>query len=153
MGLKEKLSSDLKEAMKSKDEAKVRTIRMLIAAVKNFEVDKMGQATDEEILQIMMKEIKKRKESIELYEKGNRQDLAKAEEEEIKIIQSYMPQQMSEDEIRELAKKIIAELKLAGAKDVGTAMKAIMPHVKGKADGKLVNRIVTDLLTNLSEQS
>ncbi len=153
MGLKEKLSADLKEAMKSKDEAKVRTIRMLIAAIKNYEVEKMGVASDEEIAQIMAKEIKKRKESIELYEKGNRQDLAQAEAEEIKIIQSYMPQQMSEEEIKELARKIITELKLSSPKDIGTAMKAIMPQLKGKADGKLVNKIVSDLLSGTSSTS
>ncbi|AEH51967.1 GatB/YqeY domain-containing protein [Pseudothermotoga thermarum] len=147
MNLKEKLSQDLKEAMKAKDEAKVRTVRMLLAAIKNFEVEKMKSATDEDILQIMAKEIKKRKESIELYLKGGREDLAKAEEEEIKIIESYMPQQMSEEEIREFAKKIIEELKLSGPKDVGTAMKAIMSQLKGKADGKLVNKIVTELLS------
>ncbi|KAF2958822.1 glutamyl-tRNA amidotransferase [Thermotoga sp. Ku-13t] len=146
MDLKSKLNQDLKEAMKAKDEVKLRTIRMLLAAIKNFEVEKMRPATDEEILQIMSKEIKKRQEAIEMYEKGNRQDLAQAERLEVQIIQSYMPQQMSEEEIRELAKRIITELGLSSPKDVGTAMKAIMPHVKGRADGKLVNRIVSELL-------
>jgi len=144
--LKSKLNQDLKEAMKAKDEVKLRTVRMLLAAIKNFEVEKMRPATDEEILQIMSKEIKKRQEAIEMYEKGNRQDLAQAERLEVQIIQSYMPQQLSEEEIRELAKRIIAELGLSSPKDVGTAMKAIMPHVKGRADGKLVNRIVSELL-------
>lgn len=147
MELKARLSQDLKDAMKNKEEAKVRTLRMILAAIKNFEVEKIGPATDEEILQIMLKEIKRRQEAIEMYEKGGRQDLAQAEKEEIQIIQSYMPKQMSEEEIRELAKKIISELKLAGPKDIGTAMKAIMPHVKGRADGKLVNKIVSELLT------
>ncbi|MCS7175216.1 GatB/YqeY domain-containing protein [Pseudothermotoga sp.] len=146
MELKARLSQDLKDAMKNKEEAKVRTLRMILAAIKNFEVEKIGPATDEEILQIMLKEIKRRQEAIEMYEKGGRQDLAQAEKEEIQIIQSYMPKQMSEEEIRELAKKIISELKLAGPKDIGTAMKAIMPHVKGRADGKLVNKIVSELL-------
>ncbi|MGB9790754.1 GatB/YqeY domain-containing protein [Thermotoga caldifontis] len=146
MDLKSKLNQDLKEAMKAKDEVKLRTVRMLLAAIKNFEVEKMRPATDEEILQIMSKEIKKRQEAIEMYEKGNRQDLAQAERLEVQIIQSYMPQQLSEEEIRELAKRIIAELGLSSPKDVGTAMKAIMPHVKGRADGKLVNRIVSELL-------
>ncbi|MFN4189407.1 MAG: GatB/YqeY domain-containing protein [Pseudothermotoga sp.] len=146
MTLKERLSQDLKEAMKSKDETRVRTIRLLIAAIKNFEVEKMGQATDEEVLQVMSKEVKKRLESIEMYKQASREDLAAEEENELKIIKSYMPEQMSEDQIRELAKQVIEQHNLSSAKDVGTAMKLIMPQVKGRADGKLVNKIVQELL-------
>lgn len=146
MTLKERLSQDLKEAMKSKDETRVRTIRLLIAAIKNFEVEKMGQATDEEVLQVMSKEVKKRLESIEMYKQASREDLAAEEENELKIIKSYMPEQMSEDQIRELAKQVIEQHNLSSPKDVGTAMKLIMPQVKGRADGKLVNKIVQELL-------
>jgi uncharacterized protein YqeY len=145
--LKAKLNQDLKEALKAKDEAKLRTVRMLLAAIKNFEVEKMGPATDEEIFQIMSKEIKKRQEAIEMYEKGGRPDLAQAEKQEIEVIQSYMPNQLSEEEIRELARKVISEMNLKSPKDVGTAMKVIMPQVKGRADGKLVNKIVSELLS------
>lgn len=146
MNLKERLSQDLKEAMKSKDQTRIRTIRLLIAAIKNFEVEKMGQATDEEVLQIMSKEVKKRLESIEMYRQANREDLAAEEENELKIIKSYMPEQMSEDQIRELAKQVIEQHNLSSLKDVGTAMKLIMPQVKGRADGKMVNKIVQELL-------
>lgn len=146
MSLKEKLSSDLKEAMKSRDEVRVRTIRLLIAAIKNFEVEKMDQATDEEVLQIMSKEVKKRLESIEMYRQAKREDLAIEEENELKIIKSYMPEQMNEEQIRELARKLIQQHNLSSPKDVGTAMKLIMPQIKGKADGKLVNKIVQELL-------
>lgn len=146
MDLKTRLNQDLKEALKTKDEVKLRTIRLLLASIKNFEVEKMGPATDEEILQIMSKEIKKRQEAIEMYEKANRHDLAQAENLEIQIIQSYMPRQLSAEEIREIAKKVISELGLSGPKDLGTAMKAIMSQVKGRADGKLVNKIVSELL-------
>jgi uncharacterized protein YqeY len=145
--LKAKLNQDLKEALKAKDEAKLRTVRMLLAAIKNFEVEKMGPATDEEIFQIMSKEIKKRQEAIEMYEKGGRPDLAQAEKQEVEVIQSYMPNQLSEEEIRELARKVISEMNLKSPKDVGTAMKVIMPQVKGRADGKLVNKIVSELLS------
>jgi len=145
--LKAKLNQDLKEALKAKDEAKLRTVRMLLAAIKNFEVEKMGPATDEEIFQIMSKEIKKRQEAIEMYKKGGRPDLAQAEKQEIEVIQSYMPNQLSEEEIRELARKVISEMNLKSPKDVGTAMKVIMPQVKGRADGKLVNKIVSELLS------
>ncbi|MEJ5229586.1 MAG: GatB/YqeY domain-containing protein [Pseudothermotoga sp.] len=146
MTLKEKLTQDLKVAMKNKDEAKVRTIRLILAAVKNFEVQKMGQATDDEICQLLSKEIKKRVEAIEMYRQGKREDLALEEEKELQIIKSYLPQQMSEDEIREVAKKILLENNLSSPKDLGMAMKLIMPHVKGKADGKVVNKIVQELL-------
>lgn len=145
--MKAKLNQDLKEALKAKDEAKLRTVRMLLAAIKNFEVEKMGPATDEEIFQIMSKEIKKRQEAIEMYEKGGRPDLSQAEKQEIEVIQSYMPNQLSEEEIRELARKVISEMNLKSPKDVGTAMKVIMPQVKGRADGKLVNKIVSELLS------
>jgi uncharacterized protein YqeY len=145
--LKAKLNQDLKEALKAKDEVKLRTVRMLLAAIKNFEVEKMGPAKDEEIFQIMSKEIKKRQEAIEMYEKGGRPDLAQAEKQEIEVIQSYMPNQLSEEEIRELARKVISEMNLKSPKDVGTAMKVIMPQVKGRADGKLVNKIVSELLS------
>jgi len=145
--LKAKLNQDLKEALKAKDEVKLRTVRMLLAAIKNFEVEKMGPATDEEIFQIMSKEIKKRQEAIEMYEKGGRPDLAQAEKQEIEVIQSYMPNQLGEEEIRELARKVISEMNLKSPKDVGTAMKVIMPQVKGRADGKLVNKIVSELLS------
>ncbi|AJC73587.1 aspartyl-tRNA amidotransferase subunit B [Pseudothermotoga hypogea DSM 11164 = NBRC 106472] len=147
MDLKSRLNQDLKEALKAKDEVKLRTVRMLLTAIKNFEVEKMTLATDEDILQIMSKEIKKRQEAIEMYEKGGRQDLAQAERQEIEVIQSYMPKQLSEEEIKEIAKKVISELNLKGPKDVGVAMKAIMPQVKGRADGKLVNKIVSELLS------
>lgn len=146
MTLKEKLSQDLKEAMKSKDETKVRTVRLLIAAIKNFEVEKMGQASDEEVLQIMSKELKKRLESIEMYKRAAREDLVIEEENELKIIKSYMPQQMDEDQIRELAKQVIQKYNLSSPKDLGTVMKLLMPQVKGRADGKIVNRIVQELL-------
>lgn len=146
MSLKERLSQDLKEAMKSKNETKVRTIRLLIAAIKNFEVEKTDQATDEEVLQIMSKEVKKRLESIEMYRQAKREDLAIEEENELKIIKSYMPEQMNEEQIRELVRKLIQQHNLSSPKDVGTAMKLIMPQVKGKADGKLVNKIVQELL-------
>lgn len=146
MSLKEKLSEDLKQAMKAKDETRVRTIRLLIAAIKNFEVEKMAQATDEDVLQVMSKEVKKRLESIEMYRQAKREDLAAEEEKELKIIKSYMPEQMSEEQIRDIAKKLIEQHNLSSPKDVGTAMKLIMPQLKGKADGKLVNRIVQELL-------
>lgn len=146
MTLKERLAFDLKDAMKNRSEAKIRTVRLLMSAIKNFEVEKMAQATDEEIIQIMIKEAKKRIESIDMYKQAGRNDLVSEEQEELDIINSYLPEQMSEDEIRQLVMKIIRQNNLSSPKDLGTAMKLIMPQVKGKADGKLVNKIVKEYL-------
>ncbi|MDI3494652.1 MAG: uncharacterized protein PWQ72_779 [Pseudothermotoga sp.] len=146
MTLKERLAFDLKDAMKNRNEAKIRTVRLLMSAIKNFEVEKMAQATDEEIVQIMIKEAKKRIESIDMYKQAGRNDLVSEEQEELDIINSYLPEQMSEDEIRQLVMKIIRQNNLSSPKDLGAAMKLIMPQVKGKADGKLVNKIVKEYL-------
>ncbi len=144
--LKEDIQKQLKEAMKSRDEVRVRTLRMVISAIKNFEVEKMGEASDEEVIQIIQKEAKKRKEAIEEYEKAGREDLAKSEREELEILMGYLPKQMSEDEIRSMALEVIKEVGASSLKDLGKVMKVIMPRVKGRADGKVVNRIVRDIL-------
>lgn len=146
MLLKEKIQEQLKEAMKSKDKARLRTLRMVIAALKNFEVEKMGEATDEEVIQIIQKEVKKRKEAIEEYKKAGREDLAQSEREELEILMEYLPKQLTEDEIRSLALEVIKEVGASSLKDLGKVMKVIMPKVKGRADGKVVNRIVREIL-------
>lgn len=144
--LKEEIQKQLKEAMKSRNEARVRTLRMVISAIKNFEVEKMGDATDEEVVQIIQKEAKKRREAIEEYEKAGRDDLARSEREELEILMEYLPKQMSEDEIRSAALEVIREVGASSLKDLGKVMKVLMPRVKGRADGKVVNRIVRDIL-------
>lgn len=144
--LKEEIQKQLKEAMKSRNEARVRTLRMVISAIKNFEVEKMGDATDEEVVQIIQKEVKKRREAIEEYEKAGRDDLARSEREELEILMEYLPKQMSEDEIRSAALEVIREVGASSLKDLGKVMKVLMPRVKGRADGKVVNRIVRDIL-------
>ena len=116
--LKEEIQKHLKEAMKSKDEVKVRTLRMVIAALKNFEVEKMGEATDEEVIQIIQKEAKRRREAIEEYKNAGREDLAQSEEEELKILMEYLPKQMTEDEIRSLALEVIKEVGASSLKDL-----------------------------------
>lgn len=146
MSLKDKIREDLKNAMKSKDEVAVRTLRMVIAAIKNFEVEKMKEASDEDVIAVLQKEAKKRKEAIEQYKAAERDDLASSEEAELKVIEKYLPEQMSEGEIKELAKEIIKQVGATTVKDLGKVMKEIMPKVKGKADGKLVNKIVRELL-------
>jgi len=147
MSLKERLKADMKEAMKAKDKVKLSTIRMINSLIKNAEIEKRGELTDEEIIQLLMKYAKQRKESIEMYEKGGRQDLVEKEKAELAVVESYLPKQMSEEEIREVVKQTIEEVGASSVKDMGKVMKAVMPKVKGRADGSVVNRIVKELLS------
>ena len=148
MTLKEKIMNDLKKSMKERNEVKIRTLRMIIASIKNWEINNLKDIDDNSIISVLLKEAKKRKEAIEEYRKANREDLAKAEEEELKIIESYLPERMSEEEIKELVLKTIEEVKATSLKDLGRVMKAIMPKIKGKADGKLINDMVRKILSD-----
>ncbi|WP_022846944.1 MULTISPECIES: GatB/YqeY domain-containing protein [unclassified Desulfurobacterium] len=147
MGLKERLIKDMKEAMKARDKVKLSTIRMINSLIKNAEIDKRGELTDEEIVSLLQKYAKQRRESIELYEKGGRQDLVEKEKAELAIVESYLPEQMSEDEIRRIVEEAIAGTGASSPKDLGKVMKVVMPKVKGKADGSVVNRIARELLS------
>ena len=146
MSLKERLKEDMKAALKAKDKEKLSVIRMLQALIKNAEIDKRGELTDEEIVSLLMKYAKQRRESIELYEKGGRQDLVEKEKRELQIVESYLPKQMSEEEIREVVTEVIKEVGASSPKDLGKVMQAVMPKVKGRADGSLVNRVVREFL-------
>ncbi len=146
MSLKERLKEDMKAALKAKDKEKLSVIRMLQALIKNAEIDKRGELTDEEIISLLQKYAKQRRESIEMYEKGGRQDLVEKEKRELEIVESYLPKQMSEEEIRELVAEVIKEVGASSPKDLGKVMQAVMPKVKGRADGSLVNRVVRELL-------
>ncbi|WP_457679149.1 GatB/YqeY domain-containing protein [Thermovibrio sp.] len=146
MGLKERLKEEMKAALKAKDKEKLSVIRMLQALIKNAEIEKRGELTDDEIISLLMKYAKQRRESIELYEKGGRQDLVEKEKRELEIVESYLPKQMSEEEIRELAKEVIKEVGASSPKDIGKVMQAIMPKVKGRANGSTVNKLVRELL-------
>ena len=146
MSLKERIQTELKEAMKAHDELKVSTLRLLNSSIKNKEIDERKPLDDEGLLAILSTAAKQRRESIDQYEKGGRQDLADKEKAELAILQSYLPQQLSKDEVAAIIKETIAETGASGAKDMGKVMKALMPKVKGKADGKLVNELVKELL-------
>ncbi len=147
MGLKERLREDMKEALKAKDKVKLSTIRMINSLIKNAEIEKRGELTDEEIVQLLMKYAKQRRESIEMYEKGGRQDLVEKEKAELTVVESYLPKQMTKEEIREIVKEAIEETGASSLKDIGKVMKVVMPKVRGRADGSLVNKIVRDLLS------
>ena len=146
MSIKDRLKSDLVTAMKARDELKVSTLRLVNSSIKNREIDERKELDDEGVLAVLNTAAKQRRDSIEQFEKGGRQDLADKEKAELVIIQEYLPQQLSKDEVTAFIKEAINETGAAGAKDMGKVMKALMPKVKGKADGKLVNELVKELL-------
>jgi uncharacterized protein YqeY len=146
MSLKERLSSELKDSLKSGDRLKLSTIRLIMASLKNREIEKRGSLSEEEIIDLLVSLSKQRKESIEEFKKGGRQDLVDKETEELKIIESYLPQQLTPEEIKKIIGETITETGASGSKDIGKVMKVLMPKVKGRADGKLVNEMVKELL-------
>jgi len=148
MGLKAQLLQDMKDAMRAKDKVRLSTIRMINSLIKNAEIEKRGELTDDEIIQLLMKYAKQRKEAIEMYEKGGRQDLVEKEKAELAVVESYLPKQMSEEEIRKLVKEAIEVTGASSPKDIGKVMQHVMPKVKGRADGSVVNKIVREMLAN-----
>lgn len=147
MGLKEQIPEDLKNALRNKKTLELSVLRMLQAALKNKEIDNKKEAlTDEIVISVVGAEIKKRRDAVREFEKVNRPDAADQEKAEIEILMKYMPQQMSEDEIRDVVKSAVEETQAESMKDIGKVMKALMPKVKGKADGAIVNKIVRELL-------
>ena len=147
--LKDKIQEDLKAAMLAKDVDKLSTIRMLKSALQYYEIQKGGagyEATDEDVIDVIGKEIKKRKESIELYKQGGREDTAAKEQKELETLEAYLPEQMGEDEVRKLVEEAIKQTGAASPQDMGKVMAALMPKVKGKADGTLVSNLVRDTL-------
>ena len=139
----------MKTAMKSGDKIRLQTIRGLRAQLKNAQIDKGDTLSEEEELQVLMSAVKKRKESIEQFRAVNRPDRAEEEEQEMRIIQEYLPEQMSEEEIARLIDRVISEVQATSPRDMGKVMGKIMPMVKGKADGKLVQRMVQQKLATI----
>jgi len=144
--LKGKLSDDLKQAMRSGDTVRRDTLRFLLASVNNAEIAKQSPLTDADILGVISKEVKRHQESIDAFKKGNRADLVSKEEAEMAVLQSYLPEQMSRDDIIAAAREVIAALAAKGMSDKGKVMQQLMPKLKGKADGKDINDVVTTLL-------
>ncbi len=142
MSFKQILQQDLKTAMKEKDTIRKNVITMVRAAILQQEKDKRIEMDDEGILDVIAKAAKQRKDSIPEFEKGNRPDLVKDLEREVDILMSYLPEQLSEDEVDELVTQTIFEVGAQSAKDMGNVMKALMPKVKGRADGRIVNMLV-----------
>ena len=144
--IKKKLDDDLKQAMKDGDIIKRSVLRLLLSSIHNAEIAKKAALDNSDILGIIAKEVKQRNESIEAFKQGNRNDLVVKEEAELAILQAYLPQQMTRDEIVEAARKVITQVGAQGPADKGKVMKELMPTMKGKADGKLINDVVTELL-------
>jgi uncharacterized protein YqeY len=144
--LKEKLTIDLKQAMKSGDTVKRGTLRMLLSAINNAEIVKKDSLAESDILGVIAKEVKQHQESIASFKQGNRPDLVAKEEEELAILQAYLPEQMTHEAIVAEARKVIAAVGAQGPGDKGKVMQQLMPGLKGRADGKEINAVVTELL-------
>ncbi len=154
MDILQKINEDLIVSMKSKAEGsdlRTSTLRMVKSAIKNAEIAKRGKGdlTEEDIMGVLSTMVKQRKESAEQYEKANRSDLAEKENKEISIIQEYLPKQLTPEELDEIIESTIQETGVSGTKEMGKLMKELMPRVKGKADGKLVNQRVKEMLEKM----
>jgi uncharacterized protein YqeY len=142
MNLKEQIKNDLKDSMKSGDNITRGVLRMLFSDIKNLEINEKKEIEGEKVVEIIKRNIKSRKDSIEQYTKGNREDLADQEKIELKILEKYMPEQMSEDEIRKIVFNTIKKSEAPSASDFGKIMGLVMKEIGSKADGNLVGKVV-----------
>ncbi len=147
MSLLDRINEDLKKAMKEKDSLRLSCLRMLKTAIKKVQVEKARQLNDEEIIAVIHSLIKKGKEAVENFKRGNRADLAEKEEKEIKIFYEYLPEQLTSEEIEKIVKDAISEVKATSIKDLGKVMKVAMSKVAGRAQGKDVSEIAKRLLS------
>ena len=146
MSLKEQLTADMKEAMKNKEKDRLAVIRMVRGAIRQQEIDGQKELGEEDVIAVISKEVKMRRDSIEEFQKGGREDLVEKTQAEIDVLLPYLPAQLSEDEVRELVKAAVEQTGAATPKDMGKVMGVLMPKVKGRADGKMVNTIVKSFL-------
>lgn len=147
MNLAERLNEDMKQAMKDGDKFRLQVIRMVRASIKNQEIEARRPLNEEEVIQVLSRELKQRRDSLQDFQKGGREDLVAQMTAEMDIISQYLPAQLSEEEIKEIALQTIKETGASSKADMGKLMGALMPKVKGRADGKVVNRIVQELLS------
>jgi uncharacterized protein YqeY len=146
MSISERIAEDLKQAQKQRDQTRLSTLRMLKSELKYKEIEKGGPLTEEEEIGVLSSSAKKRMDSITQFKNGNRSDLVTKEESELKVVQSYLPEQLSESDLRQIIDQAVSEVGALGKSDLGKVMKVLMPKVKGRADGKLVNQLVTNRL-------
>ena len=148
VSLKEKLAEDLKQALRNDDKLRRSVIRLVMSAIRNAEISRQADLTEPDILGVIAKEVKQRRESIEAFKQGNRQDLVAQEEAEMAVLEEYLPKQMTRDEIMAEARRVIAEVGAQGPGDKGKVMPKLIPQLKGRADGREINEIVTELLSS-----
>ena len=146
--LKDKLNTDLKQAMRDRDNVRRSVIRMVLSAVHNAEIAKQTALEDSDVLGVLSKEAKRRRESIEAFKQGDRPDLVSQEEAELAVLDAYLPQQMTREEIVAAARKVIEEVGAQGSGDKGKVMPQLVAQLKGKADGREINAVVTELLSS-----
>jgi uncharacterized protein YqeY len=148
MALKDSIQEALKGALKRQQRVEVATLRLLLSEIKNAEIVQQKPADDNKVLDVITKEVKRRRESIEAFKKGNRSDLVAQEEAELAVLMSYLPEQMSRAEIMAAARQAVDAVGAKGPSDKGKVMSQLMPQLKGKADGKEVSEIVSELLAS-----
>ena len=147
MSLKERLNNDLKDALRRGEEQRKAALRMALAALHNAEIEAGGELDESAVLGVLAKEAKQRRESIEEFRKGRREDLVAREEAQLAFIEQYLPQQMTRDEIAEAARAVIAQVGAHGPGDKGKVMPVLVNQLRGRADGREINAVVTELLT------
>ena len=148
LSLEEVIFNDMKKALKENEKLKLSTLRLIRAAIKNAEISKKDKLTEDEVIGIVANNLKKLEESLDIFTKGQRPELANKAKKEIEIVKKYLPEQLSEEEVEKIVKAIIIKFGFKGLQDIGPAMREIIPQLKGKADGKIVNKMVRDLLDN-----
>ena len=146
--LKQKLTDDLKQAMRGGDKVRREVIRLLMADIKNSEIAKQAELEDSDILGVIAKRVRQHKESIEAFKQGNREDLVAKEEAELATIQEYLPQQITHEELVAAARRVIDEVGAEGPGDKGKVMPKLIAQLKGRADGREINSVVTELLSS-----
>jgi uncharacterized protein YqeY len=146
MNLRERIEQDMRMAQKSGDRLKLSLTRLLKSDIRYKEIEKGKELSDEKVLEVISSSAKKHRDSIEQFKKGGREDLSKKEEEELNLILGYMPAQFNSEELERLVEESMTEVGAEGEKDIGKVMKALMPKVKGRADGKMVNLLVSSKL-------
>lgn len=148
MSIKDQLTEDMKQAMKDRENGKLRlsVIRMVRSNIKNVEINDKKELTDDEVLAVLMKEVKMRQDSLEEFQKAGRSELVAQAEEEIKILKKYLPEALSDEELKGIVAEVVAEVGATTMKDMGKVMPAVMAKTKGRADGKGINAMVRELL-------
>ena len=146
MTLQERLADDLKKALKAGEKSRVSVLRMIKAAIKNAEIDKRSPLDESGVIDVLSREAKQRRESIAEFTKAHRQDMVDREEADLSVILEYLPQQMSRDEVFDLARQVIEDTEAQGPRDKGKVMSILMPQLKGKVEGNVVSEVVGELL-------